>query len=157
MTVIAGFTNGQSYAIGADSGAFEDGSHLYLTARTPKAWVVGETLIGGAGSFRAVHLAQSSGLDDPHRLLNLLLEQTGLSGWSLLIVTRKAVTEVSDEGGVVAFRSHYAAIGAGASLAIGYMAGADKSAPPVQTVKKAMEIAGTHSVYCVPPYLIFSK
>lgn len=157
MTVIAGFTNGKEYAIGADSGAFEDGSHLYMTTKTPKAWSVGGTLIGGAGSFRAIHLAYSSGLDDPYKLLTHLLEQSAPAGWSLLLVTRKAVTEVSDEGGVTVFRAHYGAIGAGASLAIGYMAGADKFARSADVVRRAMEITGTHSLYCVPPYLYFSK
>lgn len=157
MTVIAGFTNGQSYAIGADCGAFEDGSYLYTTTKTPKAWIVGDTLIGGVGSFRAIEVAKSSGLSDPHKLLTLLLEQTNLSGWSLLLVTRKAITEVSDEGGVTIYRDHYGAIGAGAGVAMGYLAGCNKSAPTVLTIRKAMEITGKHSLYCVPPYLIFSK
>lgn len=157
MTVIAGFTNGTSYAIGADSGAFEDGSYLYARTKTPKAWVAGDTLIGGAGSFRAIDVARSSGLSDPHKLLALLLEQPGLSEWSLLIVTRKAVTEVSDTGGVVVLRDHYGAIGAGASIAIGALAAANKSAPTVLTMKKTMEITGRHSTHCVPPYLILEK
>lgn len=157
MTVIAGFTNGTSYAIGADSGAFEDGSYLYAVTKTKKAWIAGDTLIGGVGSFRAIEVARSSGLSDPHKLLALLLEQPGLSEWALLLVTRKAITEVSDAGGVSVFRDHYGAIGAGASIAIGALAAADKSAPTVLTVKKAMEITGRHSIYCVPPYLIFSK
>jgi hypothetical protein len=157
VTVIAGFTNGKDYAIGADSGAFEDGSYLYAQTKTPKAWSVGGTLIGGVGSFRSIHIAKSSGLDDPHKLLTHLLEQSAPAGWSLLLVTRKAITEVSDEGGVTVYRAHYGAIGAGASIAIGAMAASDKFARSADVVRRAMEITGNHSLYCVPPYLYFSK
>jgi len=155
VTVIAGFTNGKQFAIGGDSGAFEEESNLYQRALEPKVWRAGNNLLGGAGSFRTITLAKKSGLSDPHELAKYLSEQNISGDWSIMVVSRRAIYELSSDGAVVQFREPYCAIGAGASVALGALS--VLAGDPQRIVSQALSAAGKHTTSCVPPYKIFSS
>ena len=118
MTCIVGFTDGKTYSIGGDAGAYDEGG-LYQLSAEPKVWKVGDSLIGGSGSFRVIEVARKSGLSDPYALRNHLHEANVSGEWNLLVVTKKFLYEVDDDLSVIKFKENYASVGAGNSVATG--------------------------------------
>ena len=154
MTVIIGCTDGKNYAIGGDSGAFDEGG-LYQLTGEPKVWKSGDALIGGAGSFRIIEIARRSGLSDPHALRNHLMELNPGGEWSLLVVTKKALYELCDDFSVVKFKENYAAIGAGNSVATGAIATlAETKVEPDTAVRVALKITARHCNMAMPPFTV---
>lgn len=154
MTLIAGYTDGRSWAIGGDSGAFEV-SGLYQAVAEPKVWRAGASLIGGAGSFRIIDLAKKSGLANPYDLRDHLKEANVAGEWSLLVVTKKSLFEIDDELGVVRLKDNYSAIGIANSVAIGALSVLSQNKYEAKlAVKKTMETTARHQVNCVPPFHI---
>jgi len=154
MTVIIGYTDGKNYAIGGDSGAFDEGG-LYQLTGEPKVWKSGDSLIGGAGSFRIIELARKSGLNDPYALRNHLIESNPGGEWNLLVVTKKALYELSDDFSVVKFKENYASIGAGNSVGTGAMAIlAEQKVEPDVAVRTALKITARHCNMAMAPFTV---
>jgi hypothetical protein len=154
MTVIIGYTDGKNYAIGGDSGAFDEGG-LYQLTGEPKVWKSGDSLIGGAGSFRIIELARRSGLNDPYALRNHLIESNPGGEWSLLVVTKKALYELCDDFSVVKFKENYAAIGAGNSVATGAIATlAETKVEPDMAVRVALKVTVRHCNMAMAPFTV---
>jgi hypothetical protein len=154
MTVIIGYTDGKNYAIGGDSGAFDEGG-LYQLTGEPKVWKSGDSLIGGAGSFRIIELARKSGLNDPYALRNHLIESNPGGEWSLLVVTKKALYELCDDFSVVKFKENYAAIGAGNSVATGAIATlAETKVEPDMAVRVALKVTVRHCNMAMAPFTV---
>ena len=152
MTIIIGYTDGKTYSIGGDSGAFEDGG-LFQLSGEPKVWKAGDSLIGGAGSFRIIELARKSGLSDPYALRNHLVEANPGGEWNLLIVTKKAIYEIDDDFSVIKFKENYASIGASNSVATGAIAVlAEQKVEPDTAVRVALKVTVRHSNMAMPPF-----
>lgn len=155
MTVIAGYTDGKTWSIGGDSGAYED--HLYSLTAEPKVWKVGDTLIGVSGSFRVMEIARKSGLADPYALRNHLLEAQIGGDWNILVVTRKAIYEISDDFSVLKVKENYGSVGMGNAIAMGALAllAEDKKGSAI-AVKSALRVTGKHSTFAVPPFTVLT-
>ena len=154
MTVIIGYTNGKNYAIGGDSGAFDDGG-LYQLSGEPKVWKSGDALIGGSGSFRIIELARKSGLNDPYALRNHLVETNPGGEWNLLMVTKKALFEISDDFSVIKFKENYASIGAGNSVATGAIGVlAEQRVEPDVAIRVALKVTVRHCNMAMPPFTV---
>ena len=152
MTVVVGYTNGRTWGIGADSGAYEDTGLYQLTAEA-KCWQAGDAFVGVSGSFRAMEVARRSKLGDPYALRNALLEANVGNDWNVLIVTRKALYEVDDSFSVIKLKGNYGAIGIANGVALGALAIAAKwSFDTEEAVRLALAACGTHSTYVAPPY-----
>lgn len=152
MTVVVGFSDGKSWSIGGDSGAFEEGG-LYQLCAEPKVWKIGDTLIGGSGSFRTMEIAKKSGLSDPFSLRNHLIESNPGGEWNLLIVTKKNLYEIDDGFNIIHLRDNYGAIGAGNFVAIGALAVASQNKiDSEKAVRLALKVTVMHSTFAVPPF-----
>ena len=152
MTIIIGYTDGKTYSIGGDTGAFEEGG-LYQLSGESKVWKAGDALIGGAGSFRIIELARKSGLSDPYALRNHLVEANPGGEWSLLIVTKKALYEIDDDFSVIKFKENYASIGASNSVATGAIAVlAEQKLASDVAIRVALKITVRHSNMAMPPF-----
>jgi len=152
MTIIIGYTDGKTYAIGGDSGAFEDGG-LFQLSGEPKVWKSGDSLIGGSGTFRIIELARKSGLSDPYALRNHLMEANPGGEWSLLVVTKKALYEIDEDFSVIKFKENYASIGAGNSVVTGAIAVlAEQKIEPDTAVRVALKVTVRHSNMAMPPF-----
>jgi hypothetical protein len=152
MTCIVGFTDGKTYSIGGDAGAYDEGG-LYQLSAEPKVWKVGDSLIGGSGSFRVIEVARKSGLSDPYALRNHLHEANISGEWNLLVVTKKFLYEVDDDLSVIKFKENYASVGAGNSVATGCLAVlSEQKAISNNAVRVALKTTAKHSNMAMPPF-----
>jgi hypothetical protein len=152
MTVIVGYTDGKTYSVGGDSGAFEE-SGLYQTTADAKVWRAGDWLLGGSGSFRIIETAKKSGLGDPFALRDHLKESNAIGDWSLLVVGRKFLFEIDQEFGVLRVKDNYAAIGVANTVAIGALAVLSMNkCDSLNAVKTALNVTARHHVNAVPPF-----
>lgn len=155
MTVIAGYTDGKTWSIGGDSGAYED--NLYSLTAEPKVWKVGDALIGVSGSFRVMEIARKSGLSDPHALRNHLSESQVGGEWNVLVVTRKSIYEISDDFSVLKVKENYCSIGIGNAIAMGALALlAESKKDSALAVKAALRVTGKHSTFAVSPFTVLT-
>lgn len=153
MTVIAGYTNGNEWAIGGDSGGFNDDSYLITT--TPKVWQSGDSLIGGSGSFYANELAERSGIPDPYDLRDYLMSEKIKGDWFMLVVTRRLLYEVDDNGSVIPLKSFYHSLGS--DYAVGFMGGQSGGGPSLRAgtaVLEALKFSEKHDTHCKGPFKI---
>jgi hypothetical protein len=155
VTVVAGYTDGKTWSIGGDSGAFED--NLYQLTGEPKVWKSGDALLGASGSFRVMEIARKSGLSDPYSLRNHLLEANPGGEWAVMVVTRKAIYEIADDFSVLPIKENYCSIGAGNAIALGVLSVlAEEKRESAAAVKTALRVAGRHSQFAVPPYTVLT-
>jgi len=156
MTVIVGFTDGKTFSIGGDAGAYDEGG-LYQLSAEPKVWKVGDCLIGGAGSFRIIEVARKAGLSDPYALRNHLHEANVSGEWNLLIVTKKWLYEIDDDLSVIKFKENYASVGAGNSVATGALSVlAEQKVASDVAVRVALKNTARHSNMVMPPYTVIT-
>lgn len=157
MTIIAGFTDGTTWAIGGDSGAFE-AEGTYMLTSEPKVWRAGENLIGGSGSFRVIELARKTGLKDPYALRDHLAELNINGEWNLLVVTKRFVYEIDDGLGVLRVKENYCAVGAASSVALGALAvlSADRVTSEY-AVKTTLSVCGKHSTLATQPFTVLTS
>jgi hypothetical protein len=154
VTIIIGYTDGKTYSIGGDSGAFEEGG-LYQLSGEPKVWKSGDALLGGAGSFRIIELARKSGLSDPYALRNHLAESNPGGEWNLLIVTRKSIYEIDDDLSVIKFKENYASVGAGNSVGTGAIAIlAEQKVVSDVAVRTALKVTIRHNNMAMLPITV---
>jgi hypothetical protein len=157
MTLIVGVITKTGYAIGGDSGAFEDGGDVYSIARNAKVWAKGDVLIGGAGSFRSIEVAKSYNETEPNQIMAHMLKAELQDDWSLLMVTRKRVYEISPHG-VIELSDPYGAIGGASSIGLGALAVLSKlEIQPRHIVSEALEAGYSHSMKCAKPFKIINK
>jgi len=144
--IIAAYDKG-SAAIAGDSGAFEDEA-LVMEVVEPKVWRAGESLVGVAGSFRVMEHARKVALGDPEALRNSLVEANlGASNWSVLVVNKRGIWEITDDFSIVHVKDHYCAVGGSNQIAIGAMAvlSGERAHPATAIVRRAMAVTLKHS------------
>ena len=156
MTVIAGYTDGNTWAIAADSGLFESNSDgtsytdLWWPTSTPKVWRVGDSLLGFSGVGAADDIAIASKLGDPYKLADYLREfkEKGADpekDWDIMVVTQRTVFMVWQDFSVSKMKRHYHSSGGAAAPALGALAsGKAFKAPPLQVVRVAAQAAIDH-------------
>ena len=152
MTIICAARNGQVAAIGGDSGGFY-GDTVMLSVEA-KVWKVGTTLLGACGNFRVIEVAKKSNLADPYRLRDLMAETPHLpEEWGIVVVTPKAIYELSEAMDVFCVKEPYYAVGTGNAVALGALyATLQGSLSIEQRVRKAVGATKAHSITNRPPY-----
>jgi hypothetical protein len=135
MSVVLAAYDSTMVAMGADSGAFED-EMLVTVTTTPKIWRVGEYLVGGTGSFRALEHARQLNIGEPRQLRSALAETAIGSDWGILVASRKGVWEIAGDLSLVSFADRYGAIGAGGAIGTGALAALDKGQHTAQECVK---------------------
>lgn len=165
MTVIAGYTNGKTWAIAADSGIFEggdydgdEGSGLYWEDPVSKIWQKDDSLIGAAGDVAACELAQSSTSGDPYKILAYMkASEPRLENWNVLVVTKKEIFYLSDDYSVSRFKRGYMTIGAAGGVALGALAvSAEMGQSPKDAVRLAVKVTIANHLYAVGPIKVKS-
>lgn len=158
MTVIAGYTDGKTWAIASDSGLFEDGGDeapatgIYFLGSEPKVWKVEQSLIGMAGTSRVDEVARNATTGDPYKLRDLLKNAEVTGGWTLLMVTQKGLYYLSEDFSVIKLKNKYMAIGAASQPALGSLYTSHSLGIPVgDAVKMAVKAAIDSSIYAVAP------
>ena len=159
MTVVAGYTNGKEFAIAADSGAFDEAGQIKMTVAEAKVWFAGNSLQGGAGNFRALEVARRANIENPQALSNYLMEANIAGEWSILVVNRRGVYELGEDGSVVRFKEPYGSIGAGGTLALGALAAEHRAkiGTPAAIVRIALDVCVRHSSACSTPVCVLSN
>jgi len=165
MTAIAGYTDGKTWAIAADSGIFEggnfdgdEGSGIYWTSPVPKIWRVENSLVGVAGDAAIGDLVQTCASGDPHKLASFLRESVKNGSeiygkdWNVLVVTKKAVFYLDDLFAVSSFTRGYMTVGAAGSVALGALAvSAEMKQAPRDAVRLAIKVAIANHMFAVGP------
>ncbi len=144
MTVVAAYTNGKEWAMSSDSASFSSDSDMITMSITPKIWKIGETLIGGCGSYRILEIAKQTGEEDIFKIRDALLKADVNGDWDVVTVGPKGFWYCGDDFGVLKHDSGYGAIGMAGVVAVGVLA-ALAGGEPKSVVKRAAEIAVTHS------------
>jgi ATP-dependent protease HslVU (ClpYQ) peptidase subunit len=157
MTLIVGVITKDGHAIGGDSGAFEDGGDVYSITRNTKVWAKGDVLFGGAGSFRSIEVAKSYNETEPNQIMAHMLKAELQDDWSLLVVTRKAIYEISPHG-AIELSDPYGAIGGASSIGLGALAAISKFPLTARDmVARALDAGWSHSMKCAKPFKIINR
>ncbi len=153
MTVIAGYTNGQQWAIAADSGIFESGENgITFKTKVSKVWRNGNALIGAAGNSRACELAEMSPSNNPKEIVEFMKKNDATGDWNILIVTMDKVVYIGDDFSVSNIDGNYMSIGAASAPALGALCALDSmDANPAYKVRSAANASIKHHVWAVGP------
>ena len=158
MTCIAGYTNGKTWAIAADSGLFEEGGDdapdtgIYFRGINSKVWRVEKSLMGIAGTSRIEEVARNAGTGDPYKLRDILKVAEVTGSWTLLVVTQKVLYYIGEDFSVVKLKNQYFAIGAACQPALGSLSTSHLLGIPVdKAVKLAVRASIDNSIYAVAP------
>lgn len=158
MTVIAGYTDGKTWAIASDSGAFEEGGDdapstgVYFLGSEPKVWRNEDSLIGMAGTSRADEVARSSTTGDPYKIRDALKAADVGGAWTMLVVTQKAIYYLGEDFSVTKMKSKHFAIGAASQPAIGSLYTSHSlGVSPLEAVRLAVKASVDSSIYAVAP------
>jgi len=158
MTVICGYTDGNTWAIAADSGLFEDGGDddketgIYFLGMDSKVWRSEKSLMGMSGISRVDEIARNAGTGDPYKLRDILKAAEVTGGWTLLIVTQKGLYYLSEDFAVTKLKNQYFAIGVACQPALGSLSTSHLLGIPVdKAVKLAVRAAIDNSIYAVAP------
>lgn len=157
MTVIAGYTDGKTCAIAADSGAFADS--YAVVSKTPKVWQAGDSLIGVAGSFRVMEIVRESNLYDARSIRDLIMSSQIKDDdeWEIMVVQVKGLWYIGSDHSIGQYRNNYMAIGSGAPYAIGALWLASKSLEtPRFAVEQAAKAAIEHHTHASLPVKVLS-
>ena len=167
MTVIAGCTNGSTWAIGADSGVFEGGdfdgdsdSGLYWQADKPKVWRREHSLIGASGNSAVCDLAESCPSGDPYKIAAFMKAREGSDSvvgksWNVLVVRQEAVYYIGEDCDVHKMKRGYMAIGAAGQIALGALAVEYADIVDVkQAVRVAVKASIDNHIYAVGPVVV---
>jgi ATP-dependent protease HslVU (ClpYQ) peptidase subunit len=162
MTIIAGWSDGESAVIGGDSGAFGDGSAI--TTSNLKVWRAGDLLVGVSGSFRIMELVQNSGMGDAYQVRDFLLGQSERAGfpaqpdWGVLVVGLDGVYEIGSDFSVVKSSERYNALGSGGppALAAFHVLEAVEELSPQKRVRLVLAAAMYHTPYVRKPFRVIS-
>jgi len=154
VTVICAISTPLGSAIGSDSLAAV--GDLCAPSSSPKIAKYGNVLLGFAGSWRAGQqfMEHTSRLANP-TLRQILDCDTPETDWNLLVVEGSRIYEVSADKGVVEALSiegyAYAAIGSGASVALGALGYA---APRLdrQALRRALMVTAEHTTTVAGPF-----
>ena len=154
VTVICAISTPLGSAIGSDSLAAV--GDLCAPSSSPKIAKYGNVLLGFAGSWRAGQqfMEHTSRLANP-TLRQILDCDTPETYWNLLVVEGSRIYEVSADKGVVEALSiegyAYAAIGSGASVALGALGYA---APRLdrQALRRALMVTAEHTTTVAGPF-----
>ena len=154
MTIIAAARNGKTASIGGDSGGFE--SDLAFVSSVSKIWRVGNALLGACGNYRVIELGKRHNTADPHKLRDLMAEDTHLPDeWGILIVTAKSIFEITEALDIFVVSAHYQATGSGTGPALGALHAMRKSSP-LEAVKAAGAAALSHGTTVRPPFRVLN-
>lgn len=164
VTVIAAYWTKNSWAIGADSGAYDVDSDLLQRSTLSKVWSYNDVMFGAAGTQKAINVGYQLSLTDPFAVANAMVD-AGIQGeWDMLMVRRDGVWEINSDGSVFHFSEPYSAIGAGQAIALGALAMYhDMTTNQSVTAESAraavtysLSAASKHTASCVPPHKVIS-
>lgn len=164
MTVIAAYWTKNSWAIGADSGAYDVDSDLLQRSTISKVWSYNETLFGAAGTQRAINIGSSLTETDPYAVSSTLMDAAIQGDWDMLLIRRDGIWELGSDGSVFHFEEPYSAIGAGQAVALGALAmyhelADNQAVMPVSArgaVTSSLMAASKHTASCVPPHKVIA-
>lgn len=175
MTCVAGVVRSGRVWIGADSAATTDD---LVALRQPKVFQVGGLTVGFAGSYRAAQVLRF-GIEFPpdtaadplewlstafvdvlraaHRRAGAMRLESGLDACTtaFLVGYRGGLYDLDGEYAVTEVRD-YAAVGAGASLAMGVLAVTSRMRP-ARRVELALQTAEKHCPSVRGPFLILES
>jgi len=156
MTVIAGYTNGEDYAIAADS-IVTEGDYWYLDG--PKVWRRGPFLIGAAGSYRECVTASQCPSGEPEALCEFMEENVKKKSDFVLLVVARGNIWVIDRDFIPVVHDHWWAIGTGAPAALGalYYSYRFESLEPEYVVHRAVDAAIALHVSVRGPVVVLSN
>ena len=161
MTVVIACLTREDYAIGSDSGAFEDDTVQKVA--TPKIWrlgVDGQILVGGAGSYRANEVGKRVKINSILELSLALLDESG--DWSMLAVDKTGVFELGDGGHLIRFSENYCATGKAGAVGLGaigslYARRRDANLSSRALVTDALKATVLHSPFAAGPVRVLSE
>ena len=162
MTIIAGWTDGETAVIGGDSGAFDDGTAI--TVANPKVWRAGGNLVGVSGSFRIMEIVQRSELGDPYKVRDLLIAASERSGfppvldWGVLVVGLDGIYEIGSDFSVLKSTERYNAIGSGGSVALAafHVLEHDEELSTTARMRLVLAASAYHTAYVRKPLKVIS-
>ena len=159
MTVIAAWKNKKEVWIAGDSGAFDDTT--VIISAEPKIWKTETNLVGAAGSFRIMDIVRNSGIGDPYKIRDFLVNKSNEVGfpneWSVLVAGKSGIYEIGADFGVVKSAENYGAIGAGAQAALSALFVLErKDVTPQQRMELVMKATGYHTTNARPPFTVIS-
>ena len=161
MTVIAGYTNGKTWAIGADSGLFEEGGDdapntgVYFLGAEQKVWRVEDSLIGMSGTGRVDELSRNATTGDPYKLRDMFKAAEVTGEWTVLVVTKGGLYYLSEDFAVVKLKNKFFAIGVACQPALGSLHTSHQLGVPVEdAVKMAVKASIDNSIYAVAPAIV---
>ena len=159
--MIAGYTDGKTWAIAADSGLFEDGgdsapeSGVYFLGVDTKVWRAEESLIGMAGTGRVDEISRNATTGDPYKLRDIFKASEATGPWTVLMVTQKGLYYLSEDFSVIKLKNKYFAIGAAGQPALGSLHTSHLLGIPVEkAVRLAVKASIANSIYAVPPVVL---
>lgn len=157
---MAGYTDGKTWAIAADSGLFEEGgddapdSGIYFLASEPKVWRIEDSLVGMAGTFLVDEISRHAISGDPYKIRDALKAAEVGGSWTLLVVTQKGLYYLSDDFCVLKLKEKYHAIGVASQPALGSLYTSNKLKIPIEeAVKLAVNASINSSIYAVAPVI----
>jgi ATP-dependent protease HslVU (ClpYQ) peptidase subunit len=172
MSCVVGVKRGGSVWIGADSAVtFSNGGQQ--VTNTPKHFRVGDALVGGAGSVRflqLVALEATAGVlprldykgvclfaDWLIRLAaeNGCVDKDGDMQCAFLVAAGDGLYEICENGAVLIPHDDYAAIGAGAGPALGYLwAAISSELSSKEVIRGALQVASLYHSTVRPPFIV---
>lgn len=153
MTVVAGYTDGKTWAIASDSGCYDTDSDTFYLATDAKIWKAGDSLVGVAGDMYVLQLVRESGLSTALEIQKFLLDKdikgTDDLQWDVLVVTRTYIDYMGDDFGIMRNKANYCAVGgAGASLGLGALAMCSiQKMNPLDAVRMSVKVSLRHSTF----------
>ena len=159
MTVIIVVRDGDSCAMAADSGIYDDDGG-YTLAGDKKIWKQGDALIGYAGLAVYQEWIKGANSGDPYKIRDYIQEKlkdvSEKDGGSVLVATPSSIYIISGEG-VVKRGVPYDALGAASTHAQGALSALSIiNFSPLEKVKRAIAATAAHNIYVQKPYVFLS-
>lgn len=157
MTCVVAIANDTKVFVGFDSTA--SSNETYILSATPKAQIIGNHIVGFAGSWatgqRAIAMLSAYSMDLKRFLKDFDSDE---EDWQLLIASAGEILEVTADRSVVSvmFREGvgYNAIGSGSDVALGSLHGDHRNGR--RSVERALEASAAHALSVRPPFAILS-
>jgi ATP-dependent protease HslVU (ClpYQ) peptidase subunit len=159
MTVIIAVRDGETCALAADSGIYDDDGGFIL-AGEKKIWRQGNALIGFAGITMYQEWAKASNSDDPYKIRDYIQEKikdfSDKDQGHVIVATPTSIHVITGDG-VIKRGLPYDAIGVPSIHAMGALAAlADGDISPLEMVKKAIVATAKHNIYAQKPYVFLT-
>ena len=172
MTAIAGFVDGSTVWVGADSSITD--CDYTATNLIEKAFIVGPYVVGGSGDLRTLQVLRYSwNPPNPPRSRDKLSEfmcsdfvgtiskaltsagvDLGSADFGLVVGVKARIFEIADDLSVVEPMDGIAASGSGRDLALGSLLSTTRWKNPVDRISMALEAAASRNAHVRSPWTI---